>query len=532
MRGRIVRLRVASTLALVVSIATRIASAEPEGKENPVAIDGAPAESKLTLADNGASPYRIVIAQSASPSEKHAAEELQTFLEQTTGARLPIVTDESPPQDREILLGDSTRLAALGIDLNLAALGDEGFLIRTAPPRLVIAGGSKRGTLYGVYAFLEDHLGCRWFTPTVSRIPNTPHLEIGPIEDRQVPALEYREAFFVTARDGDWAARNRLNSANAELTEKDLLLPPIHFEPAGGLYKWDGLYYACGQNANVADRPYHGRVIRLYPSTDFKTWSHPNAIAFVRDAQHTVLGPGHSREGEQTHEGISVWNRRNVLLGVFGIWHGATEWKDITIDLGFLLSNDGVNFREPAHEFTFIERGKHGQWDQGGVLQGQGFENVADETRIYYGSWDPRVTSGSTPRGGVGLATLPRDRFGDLVVEEAGKGTGDYQLKKIVSEFLTANISIRPNAPHRFFLNADGLGDHASLRIELLTDKLTPLPNYSGRNAAIVRSSGFHTPIEWNGQTDLIGLPDKLRIKVTFNGNQQSHIRFSAIYVQ
>ena len=174
----------------------------------------------LLLAENGQSEFRIVVSQSASPSERHAAEELQMFLEQISGVRLPVITDEQPVGSHEILLGDNAHLRALDIDVNFAGLGNEGFVIRTAPPHLIIAGGQKRGTLYGVYAFLEEYLGCRWFTSTVSRIPHTPRIEMNAINDRQVPALEYREVFFFDALDGDWTARNRLNSSMAHLTEK------------------------------------------------------------------------------------------------------------------------------------------------------------------------------------------------------------------------------------------------------------------------------------------------------------------------
>ncbi len=109
-----------------------------------------------------------------------------------------------------------------------------------------------------------------------------------------------------------------------------------------------------------------------------------------------------------------------MLLGVYGQWHGAKEWKDISVDLGFVIANDGLNFREPAHDWRFLERGKDGEWDQGGLLQGQGFENIGDQSFLYYGAWDPRARG--TARGGVGIATLPRDRFGELVVDNRGKG--------------------------------------------------------------------------------------------------------------
>lgn len=337
---------------------------------------------------------------------------------------------------------------------------------------------------------------------------------------------------FFSADGLRWKMARPAHPADAELTREDMVLPWIHFEPSGGLYKWDGIFYASGQNANVSARPYHGRVVRMYQSGDFVNWSHTSTVGFVRTPQHTLLGAGRSRDGEQTHEGISVWNRGNILLGIYGRWHGAMDWKGVTIDLGFVVSNDGVNFTEPAHEFTFLERGRDGAWDQGGLLQAQGFESVGDQTYIYYGAWDPRNWEGSPPRGGVGLATLPRDRFGDLVVDESGKGTGEYQLPEITSEFITAPIPAQAPATRSFFLNADGLGPQAAIKVELLGHDLQPLRGFSGPDAAVVRQSGFQTPIAWGGKTSLRGLPDRIRIRATYEGVRKSSIRFSAFYVR
>ncbi|MDZ4286673.1 MAG: hypothetical protein U0984_01875 [Prosthecobacter sp.] len=337
---------------------------------------------------------------------------------------------------------------------------------------------------------------------------------------------------FASADGLNWKLLIDAKPVEAMLKEEDLVLPPIHFEPCGGLYKWDGMYYACGQNALNATRPYHGRVTRMYHSTDFVHWSHTSAPGFIRLPQYTLLGSGRSLEGEQTHEGISVWNRRNLLLGVVGLWHGAKEWKDIAIDLGFVVSNDGVSFREPAYEWTFLKRGEDGAWDQGGLLQAQGFENVGEQTYIYYGAWDPRAWKVSAPRGGVGLATLPRDRFGDLVVEKAGEGPGDYQVPVVKSEFVTSALPVEVKNTCSFYLNADGLGDEAALKIELLGPNEQPLAGYSGKTAALVRQSGFQTPIVWGDKTEARDLPERIRLRVTFEGKRNTDIRFSAIYLQ
>jgi len=336
---------------------------------------------------------------------------------------------------------------------------------------------------------------------------------------------------FVSADGLNWRMEREVETVKAELQIKDVVLPPIHFEPSGGLYKWQGMFYASGQNSMNAAQPYHGRVARVYRSADFKTWSQTSSVSLVRDAQHTLLGAGRSREGEQTHEGISVWNRGNMLLGIFGIWHGAKEWKDVTIDLGLALSNDGIRFRQPVHEWTFLKRGDDGEWDQGGLIQGQGFENIGEQTLVYYGAWDPRHWEEEPDRGGVGIAMLPRDRFGDLIVEEAGKGTGDYQLPEITSEFVTAAIPMR-GREGLFYVNADGLGDEAGLKVELLDSLEKGLPGYSCADAAIVKTSGFQTPVLWSTPESKGKLPDQVCLRVTFEGKRNTQIRLSAVYLR
>ncbi len=330
---------------------------------------------------------------------------------------------------------------------------------------------------------------------------------------------------FVSADGLNWKPVKNVTPVKGELKKEDLLLPGVHFEPCGGLYQWQGQYLINGQNALPGVHHYQGRVVRTYRSNDFLHWSPTSSIAFVRTPQHTYLGAGRSREGEQNHEGISVWNRGNILLGIHGRWHGTAEWKDVRVDLGLVISNDGLNFREPEHEWTFLKHGKDGAWDQGGVLQGQGFENIGEQTFVYYGSWDPRATGGpEVARGGVGIAMLPRDRFAALRVDESGKGPGDYQLPEITSEFVTKAIALE-NSSH-FYVNADGLGPEAILKIDLLDDQEQPINGYSAQ----LQQSGFQIPIRWSNAT--LPIPKQVHVHVSFMGKRNTDIRFNALYLR
>src|SRR5947207_1879658 len=51
------------------------------------------ARGDLIIASKEKSHYRIVISATAIPAERYAAQELQHYLEEISGAKLPIITD-------------------------------------------------------------------------------------------------------------------------------------------------------------------------------------------------------------------------------------------------------------------------------------------------------------------------------------------------------------------------------------------------------------------------------------------------------
>jgi hypothetical protein len=187
----------------------------------------------MQLASHGASDYRILLSEQASPSEQFAASQLQEILAALCGAHLPIESNAQSDSGthtgygKTIVIGDNPGLKQLGIDLPQLAPGPDGFLIKSVGNTLVIAGGRQRGTLYGVFSFLEEYLGCRWYTPQASYLPRYETIDLPPIEDVQRPILECRETLWNAPMDGDWAAKRKLNGHHIDLK-------PHH----GGQIKW------------------------------------------------------------------------------------------------------------------------------------------------------------------------------------------------------------------------------------------------------------------------------------------------------
>jgi hypothetical protein len=173
----------------------------------------------ITLADKGFTRYKIVIARNASLSIIHAAEELRGFLNRISGASFQIVYDNVIQTEYEIIIGDNSHIRTLNLNIDFENLGTDGFTLLTAGKTLVIAGSEKRGCLYGVYTFLEDYLGCRFFTEDVIVIPQRNAISLPEINDTQIPVLEYRESYFKDYWDGDFYARLKCNGNAGRLTE-------------------------------------------------------------------------------------------------------------------------------------------------------------------------------------------------------------------------------------------------------------------------------------------------------------------------
>ncbi|MBL7186938.1 MAG: hypothetical protein ISS70_11520 [Phycisphaerae bacterium] len=155
-----------STIGLLCITLSLIAGCGQAVKDNTIAISR-----------NGATKAVIVVAADAAEPERHAAAELADFLQQITGAKFEIEPAPAEGKSRLLIGPGAAKLAQA--DFSTDGLGADGIIIRNVADDLILAGGHPRGTLYAVYTFLEDNLGCRWWSSKVSTIPKKPTVMVG-----------------------------------------------------------------------------------------------------------------------------------------------------------------------------------------------------------------------------------------------------------------------------------------------------------------------------------------------------------------
>jgi len=173
----------------------------------PLKFTPSPEKEAAPVQKHSIADYKIVYSADASPAEINAANILANYLSQITG--LDYVAEQGVPTGtKEILIGQIS-------GLDVSQLGEEGFIIQAQGESILIAGGHPRGTLYGVYYFLEEYFDCRWYTRELRVIPEGP-AEIADVKtERFVPPIAYRQTDWLTRQlnvdDYSFSVANGLN---------------------------------------------------------------------------------------------------------------------------------------------------------------------------------------------------------------------------------------------------------------------------------------------------------------------------------
>jgi len=158
----------------------------------------------LALVRDGRAEAEIVLAKDTTTAEERGARELRDHLREMSGAELAIVREAPEAGRAEVRIAHD------------AAMGPEEYRLKTDGRLLNISGGRPRGVLYGCYALL-DRLGVRWYAKTAKLVPRLATVTLPALDERGVPAFDYRYPFTFEADDPDWAARNRVNGASKRL---------------------------------------------------------------------------------------------------------------------------------------------------------------------------------------------------------------------------------------------------------------------------------------------------------------------------
>lgn len=256
---------------------------------------------QFVLVKDGISKCAIVLPDDSTSSMEYGANDLSKHLKLISGADVRVYKQE---HDKDIPSGYDGLIFITDKQVNgIAPITKEAFRIATIsgkPWMIRIYGDNKRGAMYGCYGFLQDVLGCRWYTSTISKIPIMKTIAIGTLKIQQKPAFEYREPFYAEAMENrEWLVRNRVNGLHANWIN-------ILDDSVGGKVTYDGGFV-------------HTLFSLIPPSKYFST--HPEYFALVngKRAQHTQLCLSNPDVLDICIAGVKQWIRNNPKADIFSV---------------------------------------------------------------------------------------------------------------------------------------------------------------------------------------------------------------------
>lgn len=153
--------------------------------------------------------YQIVLPDKANPHEKQAAQKLQYYLGEL-GHKQMALTPEHEYKGKAAFFIGQTRFAELK-GVNLKQLNEDGFVLFPAGKNLIVAGGSGKGVLYGVYGFLEL-CGFRMYEAAAIQVPRLTSIGVPKDEVVVNPVVHYRTTSYRDTRDPEYTNWHGLSS--------------------------------------------------------------------------------------------------------------------------------------------------------------------------------------------------------------------------------------------------------------------------------------------------------------------------------
>jgi hypothetical protein len=155
------------------------------------------------IVKDGKTDWVIVVPKGASATEEFAGQELGRYLEKMSGAQFKIAGQSGDGKQIVVATFDHAMKNGAVPDNLVKPEGEDGYSIVEGSDLIVICGTTPRGTLHGVYVFL-DSLGYRFLAPgfdhykgTNEVVPKrgTVEADASRLTDPSSPVMKFRKLY-------------------------------------------------------------------------------------------------------------------------------------------------------------------------------------------------------------------------------------------------------------------------------------------------------------------------------------------------
>ena len=282
------------------------------------------------------------------------------------------------------------------------------------------------------------------------------------------------------------------------------MLPLTHSDAADVIYDLKrktfviyGKMWIDGPDGGTAWKHGMGRS----ESKDFIHWSKPQLVCAPDDA-----------DGALEFHTSPVFIHRERYFSLNQILNRAAKGM---MDVELMVSRDGIEWERPFRSPFFIPRSPGEQFDSGTVLSNANMILHGNEMRFYYGAYSSGAIGGGSDitgdqqKSGVGLVTLPLDRFAGIR-SEPELPTAKTQAPPDIGQITLKPLDLKGRK--EIYINANAAG--GTVWCELLDENAFRIPGFDKANCVPLKKDALRHRVAWKDKklTDLPAGPVHLRV--------------------
>ncbi|MBM3844777.1 MAG: hypothetical protein FJ405_00635 [Verrucomicrobia bacterium] len=251
------------------------------------------------------------------------------------------------------------------------------------------------------------------------------------------------------------------------------------YDPVREVFAIYGKMWIDGPDGGMHWKHATGRI----ESKDFIQWSKPELVAAPDDEDSASV---------EFHT-MPVFQYGGIYFAPLQILNRATQGGVVDVELA--LSRDGLNWRRPFRKPFWLGRSDGGKFDSGAIFLCAQPVILDDEIRFYYGAYSKGATGSDDLKltTGIGLATMPRDRFAGLKpVPRSDQPTLKKRLENI------GQVTLKPMdfaGVKSLELNADAVA--GSIRVEVLNSEGRRVRGFNYDEATPITGDSLRHSIRW-----------------------------------
>jgi hypothetical protein len=270
----------------------------------------------------------------------------------------------------------------------------------------------------------------------------------------------------------------------------------VIYDPERQCYAIYGKMWINGPDGCLFWKHAMGRI----ESQDFINWSKPKL----------VLAPDEEDALSLEFHSSPVFRYEECYISLIQVLDRGTGGGVIDIELA--LSRDSSNWERPFRNSLVLKRGEDGAFDSGSLFTNATPVVLPDEIRFYYGGYSGGATA-VDERGkisGIGLATIPRDRFAGIRSTARTENPLTGEVFDHIGQITMKPIEVMAGC--EMALNGDA--STGAIRVEILDENGYRLRGFSKEDAVAIEGDALRHPVRWMDRSlaELTGKKVMLRI--------------------